>query len=405
MGIATHESMRGEGIAAEFAQFGEVLQPRPIAEYLASQEWACLAKKPFGQLWAKASRPTAEVASVILPDIEASDYTSRFNETLVTLTKILHKSPAELAEAVASVRADLFFIRVDQSMSDGTIPLKQASQLLDSIDRMIKSAAIATANPTHAGRGRVPEVVKDFMDDDVRMGHTKRGSFIITVAARHDQEDASTEPVVKPGQTTSADDPLEGQSFSRRVMTTLSRSLRATKQHIALGDDFVSLDEAVVAGVRAPLIDALAGMGNSEGLRNIDLSFEWSVALPEPDIEDEHIIFSREEIGKMEGVSTRLKRDYSPQEETLVGQVTELKRPEIVDPSEDGGEVVMRADIEGRMRNVRLDLTGSQYDTALGAHRARMPIMATGVLSKPGRSWTLSGDLTVSRIEHQATAD
>ena len=384
-------------LAPQFEEYAEVFKSNQIAEYLASQEWACLADKPFGQLWAKSSMPSSELASVILPKVDAGDYASRLNEALAALTRILSRSVPELAEAVASVRADLFFIRVDQAMADGTIPLRQAAQLLESIDRMVKSAAVATANPASTGSGRVSTAVKHFLDEDVRMGHTKRGSFIITVAARH-EDIPSDNPSAVP-KPSAGDDPTEVETFSRRVMTTLSRSLTATKRHVARGDDFVSLDEAVLAGVRAPLVDALADLGGGEGLRSIDLSFKWSERLPEPDVEDETVVFRKEEFAKLENVSARLKREYVPQEETLVGQVTELRRPDIPDPNDDGGEVVMRADFEGRIRNVRLNLTSRMYEIALAAHKERIPLVAKGTVEKKGRSWQLSGDISVSKLD------
>ncbi|RJT82210.1 hypothetical protein D6T63_05675 [Arthrobacter cheniae] len=388
-----------------FNDYAEVLQPRNVAEYLATQDWACLADKPFGQLWALPDQPTGQVSSIMLPkDPAAVDYYRRINESLTLLTRILDLSASELAEAVSTVHADLFFVRVDQSMKDGTIPLKQATQLLENIDQMIKSAALATYNPLHSGLGKIPNTVKDFLDEDIRMGHTKRGSFIITVAARHDQlsgSSANSAPTAPDGVD---EVPPVALTYTRRVMTTLSTALDATRRHVARGNDFMALDEAVHAGVRLPLIEALSDMGSTKGLRALDMTFNWSQSQPKPELDvPSEVIFNVDSLGSLDDVSARLRREVVPKDETLVGPVTELRRPERHDPNNDSGEIIVRADVEGRLRKVRVELAGEDYDWAIVAHRERLPFTVSGTLGKKSNSWTLTGNVVAdtSFLKHR----
>lgn len=397
--------MSWSDIDERFNDYAEVLQPRSVAEYLATQEWACLADKPFGQLWALPEQPTGQVSSIMLPkDPAAGDYDRRINESLTLLTRILDMSASELAEAVSTVHADLFFVRVDQSMKDGTIPLRQATQLLENIDQMIKSAALATYNPLHSGLGKVPNTVKEFLDDDVRMGHTKRGSFIITVAARHDQ---LPEPSANssPSAPDSVDEvPAIALTYTRRVMTTLSTALDATRRHVVRGNDFMGLDEAVHAGVRLPLVEALSEMGSTKGLRALDMTFNWSQSQPRPESKvPSEVTFNVDSLGSLNDVSARLRREVVPKDETLVGPVTELRRPERYDPSMDSGEIVLRAEVEGRLRKVRVELAGEDYDWAIVAHRERLPFTVSGTLGKKGNSWSLTGNVVAdtSFLQHR----
>jgi hypothetical protein len=378
-----------------FSDYVDILQPRNVAEYLASQAWACLADKPFGQLWALPDQPTGKISSIMLPkDPMGADYYPRINESLTLLTKILGMSASELAEAVSSVHADLFFVRVDQSMQDGTIPLRQATKLLENIDQMIKSAALSAFNPFHSGRGGIPGQVRDFLEEDVRMGHTKRGSFIITVAARHDE--LMLRPKAEPNETAtpSVAKGEASETYTRHVMTTLSTALDATRRHIGGGRDFMDLEEAVEAGVRLPMVEALSDMGSTKGLKALDMSFNWSQSqpLPEPQVASE-VIFDVGSLEKLDTLRARFSREVVPQDEIIVGPVTELRRGEHHDPKMESGEVVIRADVEGRLRNVKVELSGEDYDWAILAHRERLPFTVSGNLGKKGNSWALTGNV------------
>lgn len=376
-----------------FTDYVDILQPRNVAEYLATQEWACLADKPFGQLWALPNQPTGQLSSVVLPkDPNGADYYPRINESLNLLTKILGMSASELAEAVSTVHADLFFVRVDQSMQDGTIPLRQATKLLENIDQMIKSAALSAFNPYHSGRGGIPGQVRNFLEEDVRMGHTKRGSFIITVAARHDELMLKPKAETPSSPTQPATKVDVSETYTRHVMTTLSTALDATRRHIGGGQDFMDLEQAVEAGVRLPMVEALSDMGATKGLKALDMSFNWSQSqpVPEPDVASE-VFFDVRKLEKLETLRARFSREIVPQDETIVGPVTELRRGEHHDPKMESGEVVIRADIEGRLRNVRVELSGEDYDWAIFAHRERLPFTVSGKIGKKGNSWTLGG--------------
>lgn len=384
---------------ADIEQYSEILAPDRLAEYLGSIHWTRLAQKPHGALWADSRRTAGKLASVILPHQEAVDFSARWHEAIYTLVEATSNSVAELAESVASTRADMFFVRVDQSTFDTTIPLRQASKLIENIEKMIRSAAAVTDNPFRAGVGRVSGYVQDFLNDDVRMGHTKRGSFIITVAARHD-EFALKENTRDGAEDDAASPSEEIPAFSRRVMTTLSRSLTATKQYISHSEEtgFSSFEDAVNAGVRAPFVDALYDIGAVEGVKGIDMSFDWSHALSSPSDTLNEVQFAPEEFDELPTLRERLKREHVPQEETVVGRITKLERT--ADPEEDaGGRVVLRGDVDGRVRNLHLDLEGPQYEIAIRAHQRREPLAAVGTLVKKGNRWSMEEGLILSQIE------
>ncbi len=379
-------------MAPKYGQLGdypEILNPENVAQFLATQNWTCQIDRPTGQLWTRGGLGNNHPVSVLLPkDRSFADFDRRLHDALDTLTATYDWHVATLAEQIAMVHADLFFVRVDQSMSDGTIPLRQASRLLENIDQLIRSAAIAAYNPNHSGSGRAPRIVNEFLNDDVRMGHTKRGSFIITVAAKLDTPEHQKTPKPRAGGGVVPGSDELG-SFTRQVMTTLSKTLDATRRHVERKNDFVELESAIQTGLRLPMVEALRGMGNAEGLKSLDMSFEWAASEPVKENLPERIQLGREELDELPAVEEKLRRRIVPTLETVVGPVVELRRSEERPGDDQEGEVIIRADVDGRDRRITVPLFGRQYDWAIRAHRARLPMTVTGVLSKRGRSWKL----------------
>ncbi|WP_157184881.1 hypothetical protein [Nocardia niigatensis] len=323
------------------------------------------------------------------------DYQKRLREALVEVSRIYDLAIPQLAEKVASVRADLFLVRVDQAMPDGTIPLRQATALLESIDQMMRVSAMAAYNPQSTGRGRVPDVVSDFLNDDVRMGHTKKGSFIVTVAARIDDSDWR-----RGGSTTgAAATPDHRPSFTRQVMTKLAQSLETTRQFAADSDAFADVDDAIGQGLRLPMVQALQEIGGADGLRALDLSFEWAAAEPQRSLVPTRVTLDRAVIDVLPEIEMRLARKYEPERLTVVGPVLELKRADEIVEAAEGvqGEIVLRADVGGRSRRITVPLIGADYDWAVRAHLARLPFTATGELGKKGNAWRLNDPIEVDR--------
>lgn len=261
---------------------------------------------------------------------------------------------------------------------------------------MIRSAAITADNLLASGRGRTSATVNDFLNDDVRMGHTKHGSFIITVAARLDDASAELDTSqTSVGRSQSDDRPI---SFTRQVMTTLARGLSVTKQIAESSPNAPALEAAMNAGMRLPMIKALRSMGNNEGVRSIDLSFEWAPIEPQREKVDSEIKLSRETVLLLDKVEDRLVREEPPREVTLTGPVVELRRGERVGGDDaERGEIVVRADVDGVWKRVTVELSGVDYDDAIAAHRQQLPFVVSGVLEKVKRSWALTSRVKVDR--------
>ncbi|WP_309117557.1 hypothetical protein [Saccharothrix sp.] len=363
-----------------YRELAAALNPTTVQQYLAANDWELESQVPdVREIW----RLAGDRARIMLPlATDYVDFDLRFSDTLKALATVYAWDPDHLAERITATRADLFFVRFDQEMIDGTIPFRQAEEALDGVFQMMKAAATTAWDPTHSHRGRRADVVNHFLEDDVRLGHTKRGSFVFTVVTR------LGDPLP------SKDDGTAQVAFPRQVTTTLARGLGAARDLAAHWDER-ALDNAAELGLSASLVESMVNLTEPDTLRTLDLSFGWASAEPRPDVPSS-VIVNRDIMAGLPRVRERLtRREEPPRRETLVGRVRSLNREEVGEEEPDATTIVLSADVKGRSRKVHIPLSGTDYDHAILAHRNRLPLIVTGDLVFQGRSWNLTGDITV----------
>jgi hypothetical protein len=280
-------------------------------------------------------------------------------------------------------------VQLNQKHPDETIPPRQAEATIDAIYEMLKAAAVTAAAPNRTQRGgRLPGTVSTFLEESVRLGHTKRGSFIFTVVSRLD----SSAPA---SGTTSAAIPSAVSLSPRKVMETLARGLQTTRD-LAQGQAEDALEEPGNWGLSAGLLESLEDIAEPDGLQSLRLFFEWSAAEPRPDVGTEPIVLEHSQVGELARVRERLlQQEEPPHRESLFGKVISLAREDDGGDDDETGSVVLAADIHGRKRNVHLTVNGSDHDRAIEAYQYKLPLIVSGDLVFERRAWRLIGDLEV----------
>ena len=363
------------------------LAPAAVSQFLASQSWELESRQDhIREIWRLPEHDTRP-ARVMLPlATDYVDFPERFYDALKAIRLLNDWDSDSLYEHIIATRSDLLYIRLDQAMADGTIPIRQAESTIEAIYQMVKAAATTTADPSHSHRGRRSAAVTEFLDEDVRLGHTKRGSFVFTVVARHDEDDS-------PRDFDEEVAALEGTpSFQRRVMETLARGLQ-TADRLARGQAREAFADPAAWGLSANLVEALEEMAQPEGLRALDLSFEWAASEARPEVGIVPIRLEHDVFPELARVKERLVRQEEPaHRETLVGPVRSLTREEGTGEDETG-TVVIRAEVRGRDRNVHVTLSGEDHDWAIRAYRGKMPLTVTGDLAYERQVWRLQGEI------------
>ncbi|MGW6897219.1 hypothetical protein ACWGF2_11310 [Streptomyces sp. NPDC054919] len=366
-----------------YQSVASTVTPSAVRRYLATHSWRLEASRPHvKEIWQLSDDEGRPAGRIMLPlATDFADFPQRFNDAIFSLGQIYDWSADHLLERIMAAHADLFFVRLDQEMTDGTIPFRQAETTLEALLKMLKAAATSTADPNHSHLGRRPAQVNEFLDDDVRLGHTKRGSFIFTVVTRLGNETLEQE----------AESPVA--PFSRRVMSTLAGGLEETRRITAAPEAYLGSSESGSVGMSASLVESLEDMTQAEGLRNIDLSFDWANIGEPPSAGREPIVLDRTQMEKLPAVRERLaRREEPPHRETLVGLVRTLSREETGDDDEVA-TIVIAAEIRGRLRNVHMELSAENHDWAILGYRNKIPITVSGDLAYERRAWRLIGQV------------
>ncbi len=385
------------------------MSPRAIGRYLGSSGWSVVNDTPAFQLW----EAPDHLGNLLLPlDATYVDYATRMNEALSQLCSIHDWDAMQLATHVAGARSDFLYIRADQYSPDGSIPLSQAEALLSGASRMLYAAACSAVRPRANFSGRRPDVAREFFNE-VRMGHTQRGSFVITILTRLGASDAG--PSADGEDSASAGGPTDldtsnapqldadGHSqtsavvpFERQVMATLATGVAAARS-LALGSHDGTLEDAIERGVSSELVSAIEAMTDYQGLRSLDLSFDWAPSEQSsiPDV-DSVIRIDRDVLPGLPELAERLARKSPTPEPNaqVFGRVTRLERG----VEDDEGTVTIHGTMDGvsGARTVRIAVTGKLYNAAIRAHRNRTPVVAEGTLTRQSNGWWLTGDVTLS---------
>ncbi len=369
-----------------YRDIASVLSPPAVSQYLATHDWELETRdRDVREIWRLAGHD-GPLGRVMLPlATDYADFPQRFRDALRALGVIYDWDAEQLAERIASTRADLFFVRLDQEMVDGTIPFRQGESALDAVFRMVKAAATTADDPTHSHRGRRSAVVTEFLEDDIRLGHTQRGSFVFTIVSR--LGDGEEPPTL-------ADMP-QSSPFPRRVMTTLATGLHSARQ-LALHWDESALDSAGELGLSAGLVESLQELAEPESLRALDLSFEWAAAGPPPTVDISRVVLDRDAMAGLPRVRERLvRREEPPRRETLVGLVRTLNRDDAGDEDNEATSIVLSTHVNGRARKVHVPLSGVDYEWAIRAHQGKSPFVVSGDLVFERGAWRLTGAITV----------
>lgn len=384
---------------AAFQGIADALSPAAVSQYLAtSQSWELEKRDQAKEVWLLPGSGSAPRARIMLPlDREYADFRARFYDALYAVGHVNGWDARELEEHILAVRADLFFVRLHQVRDGETIPLKQAEGTIDALRKMLRAAAVTTADPGRIGRGgRLPGVVSDFLDEEVRLGHTKRGSFVFTVVAQFDGKPSRALVPVSEHlyNLEQSDDQGALAPFSRRVMETLARGLEATRD-LAEGRS-TAIEDPARWGLSAGLVESVEDLLGPEGLRSLELRFEWSAGEPKPQVGAEPIVLEHAQAGELERARERLLRTEEPAHwETLIGQVKSLARDDDAPEAEHAGSIVISAEVNGRRRNVHMTLTGQDHENAILAYGSQRPLVVSGDLFYERGAWRLGGNLEV----------
>ncbi len=322
------------------------------------------------EIWTQDSVSTREI---LLPlNTRAADFDRRIRNLFDDLSGYEGVAPESVQAEVKTVDDDVVEFKTAHlyGSSEG-IPLKDAAHLVEGTRKLVVLAACSTLERrSYHGKSHPKEALSQART--VRMGHTRKGSYIVPIISPVD----ALEPT-GPGEDPALDFDVERVIFSRRVIGTLADSLDRLHDigvRSAKRPSQAALNEAVTVGVSGDLCLQLAKMLGTPALGDLDVSFRWAFTARQPQHAIREVHFPNEAESRIREIGERLRGEVELSERVLYGYVSSLER----DAEDDEGTIRMRTLIGRQQRLVKLVLDSQQYHIASQANDERLRVVVAG---------------------------
>jgi len=347
--------------------------PNEVRSYLRVNGWAPVDGGDLAELWSLPGLPDEVVLVPLKPS--APDFAKRVHILLNDLARVQAQEVRTVHDAIVTVYHDVTDLRAShQSLSDGSIPLEAGFELFVSAKRLRVASAAATLRRQGHFRNFPPRARDQARE--VRLGQTRRGSYIVPIISQA----RSPLEVYTPGQN-DIDTGVEEILFDRRVTATMSRALGVLEEMATASREPTpsEVTDSVGEGVSYELCQALAKVVNVNSVSTLDVSFNWSRVAAPPSGTPLRVTFNHDAIDTIDKVSTQLKTRTYTRQHLIYGVVTDLSRQ----PDDEDGRVGVRTLLQRRSRIVWMHLPPEIYHVAVRCHDEGIPVRVQGVLSTP----------------------
>ena len=310
---------------------------------------------------------------------DIGDFKSILQNLLTDLQNFENRSLNYIASDIVLAKFDVFRIIAFKGDTNASLPLEDAKTLLDKSFAMMASSAQSIVSQQPYFQSRRPNEVNSFLSK-LRMGHTERGSFIVTLQT-------PIAPVIPTPSLFDREPLVSSESFERQVTIRLC-SLISDADTIANEPDSETLPQTIDRGMNANFIESLADITEVCGESGANLDMSWAAVRPiNPawDIKNKFTI-EKEKIETLREVGQILRTRMPEKDIEIFGFIITLHRPE----NSERGTVKMNDISVNPPRIISTDLDKSYYDQAIEAHKHGKIVTLKGNLHKNGRAQTLA---------------
>lgn len=369
--------MRYEQLPEDLLQ---LVTPQQARSYLLAKGWQRV--PGVNGTIALFSRPESDEEQVIVPmEPSFDDYARRVADVVLELAEFEKRPTAEVLQDLLAPDADVVRYSVSSAGAEpGSLPLPQASRLLEGAKRSLLAAACSAIRPA-SYHPRMTRSEATQLLDACRLGQTERGSFTIAIscplrAIEHEQDDAP-----------------DAEPFARRAVSLLIRSAHRLVKAIEADNVPSVLEEGrdQEPVLSANFCDALLRMQPPEERSTLSLSVRWASTLPVSSeaVVPDRVIFRSEYFPIIEDIYKKLRPAREPVSALFVGQVDALNG----NVGEDGrvqGETTLLILHDDELVRARVDLNADDYQKAIEAHRTGGFVKCRGVIHLGRRTHRLT---------------
>ena len=349
--------------------------PAALSAYARAAGWSRV--EPYGDhsdVYANEGWP-----EIIVPrTARLGDYPGVVSQLIHIFARALEKD--ELATYRDLLNAERDVIQVRAGHTDTAVPLNTGVELLAGARDMVRAAVCSALGPQPVYRGRPSREATAYLRQ-VGIGPIEPGSFVVTLLT----------PVVVPSVLGLESSPNDEDPVLRRITKRLVEALAATRKAIRLTaegrhDAFI---HALESGASANLCEALIKLIEPFGA--FDITLTWACTRP-MEVPRNVFRFTESDTASLQNAADSFRHGGLRPEIRLEGSVHRLTRAEIG----PDGTIVLRAVIDGRRRLVQADLTQSDYEHAIEAHRHKYLVTLLGDLEWTGKQWRLLNGHVIS---------
>lgn len=335
---------------------------------------------------------SGQFLEVLVPTkTDIGDYKNLIVNLLSTLQDFEDRSSDYIANDIVLAKFDIFRIIAFKGDASASLPLKDATTLLDSSLSMMTSAAQSLITKQPYFQSRYPSEVSEFVPK-LRMGHTERGSFVITLQTPIAPDLGGRLPMEE------VEPHIEEEPFERQVTIRLC-SLIEDANAIANESDSEAFDKSMDRGMNANFFEALADITEVCGETGANMDMTWASVRPiQPIWNVKHRFVVEKEKTEILREAGRTLRTRVPETNIAVsGYVVTLHRNE----GEAKGIIKLCDVTTTPERLISMELGTEFYDKAIEAHQKMAIVTMKGDLKKNVRGQTLINvsDLKITAMD------
>jgi hypothetical protein len=348
------------------------VSPRQLRTLLRMKGWQGSIDEPT---WVKTiDGETFSVTVPIRPTIR--DYALIVSELIRTLSIEQSVSQIDIWRELQSTSFDVQEICLLPNTIAGTIPIEEAATAFVAVEELVAAAATSLISPGPV-LPRRPSQTNQHLKQ-VLAGPTREGSYILTLMTP-----------IPPRRTTEEDQVLvevDDLPFERAVTLRMLQALTAVRTAAetpgGLDDDTDLFVSTIDQGVSANLCEAIVQMSNG-GSTGLKVDFKWALDRPIQSSENS-VVIGTDLIPAIRSAASMFRLLTLRPRITVNGTVTRLHR----DVQIGNGDITIAGlftlDQITRSVKVTLNLSQSDYEDAILAHREGNTVSAEGNLVRKG---------------------
>lgn len=335
-----------------------------LRHYISSSGWSLVSSpNDFVEVWRLTASSGAEL---LIPTEHAVDGPEMVEDALRRVAKHLKISESSLDDEIRQLTENVISIRViHMDVQDGSIPLDDGIALNSNAKTLIAAAANTTLERRYKHQARPFGAVKSLLDN-ARLGQTSLGSYVVHVFCPDVPDDKNTPDMEVP------------LSFASLVTTTLQSALQGLHDAIEQYEESNNprvFEDAYASGASANLCEAVMKFSGKNRGRTVEISLSSGKPTQLIQPTRTRVRFTPQQQNSIRAAADYFHKTYTLANEDVIGIVEGLSRPA---EQEDGVIRIAATLSDSANRTVSLQLSPSEYQTAIHAHENKQLVSVRG---------------------------